>query len=152
MSLLILSCLLSTCPRIHQVTVNSTEKRKEYSISFEDRETYLYASVAGAKETLSIAHAYWSEIAERAISSDIKKVLVFEDFPEVISIAEVHQLVSEFSELPITNIRLAFVDPHPQHKSLNEFAVLVGSNRGLTIEAFDTVEEAEKWLLGDQAA
>jgi hypothetical protein len=129
--------------------VNSTEKPKEYTLTFEDRDSYLFAHVEGERETLSIAHAYWTEIAEKTLSGGHKRLLVVEDIPEAISIAEVHQLVSEFAELPVIDIRLAFIDMHPTQRNLNEFGILVGSNRGMTIEAFEEESEAERWLLAD---
>jgi hypothetical protein len=132
--------------------VNSTKNRKEYTLTFENRDTYLLALIEGEKETLSIAHAYWSEIVEKILSTGHKKLLVVEDIPEAISIAEVHQLVSEFAELPVIDIRLAFVDKHPQQRSLNEFGILVGSNRGMTVQAFDSESEAEQWLQSDHAS
>lgn len=131
--------------------MNSAEKRKEYTLTFEDNGAYLFALVEGDKETFSIAQAYWSEIAEKTLLTGYKKLLVVEDIPEAISIAEVHQLVSEFAELPVNDIRIAFIDKHTEHRSLNEFGVLVGSNRGMTIQSFENEDEAVQWLLTDQA-
>lgn len=129
--------------------MNSTETRKQYIISFEDRDSYLYVHVKGTKEDLASARAMWSEIAEKTISSAKNRLLVVEDIEESISIAEVHHLVSEFCEQPLIDIKIAFCDIHPEHKSLNEFGSLVGSNRGMTVQVFDTEKEAEVWLLAD---
>lgn len=128
--------------------MNTTELQKEYAISFEERPQYLFAHIKGEKGTLSIAHAYWSEVVKRTLESGCKKVLVVEEIPEAITIAEVHQLVSEFADLPIKDIRLAFIDKFTSHKSLNDFGILVGANRGLTLKSFDDEAAAESWLLG----
>lgn len=128
--------------------MNSTELQKEYALIFEERPDYLFVHIKGDRGTLAIARAYWSEIVQRTLDSGIKKVLVIEDIPEAISIAEVHQLVSDFADLPIKDIRVAFIDRFTQHKSLNDFGVLVGANRGLTVKSFDEEPEALAWLLG----
>ena len=107
----------------------------------------MFALVKGEKGSLDIASAYWNEIAQKAITSGLKRVLVIEDIPEMISIAEVHQLVTGLSELPVKDIRLAFVDLHAEHASLNDFGILVGENRGFSVKAFDTEESAATWLL-----
>jgi len=127
--------------------VSSTEIGKNYSTTFEDRGRYLFALVEGEKGSLDIVSAYWNEIAQKAITSGLKRVLVIEDIPEMISIAEVHQLVTGLSELPVKDIRLAFVDLHAEHASLNDFGILLGENRGFSVKSFDTEESAETWLL-----
>ena len=127
--------------------MSSTEIGKNYSTTFEDRGRYLFALVEGEKGSLDIVSAYWNEIAQKAITSGLKRVLVIEDISEMISIAEVHQLVTGLSELPVKDIRLAFVDLHAEHASLNDFGILVGENRGFSVKAFDTEESAESWLL-----
>ena len=129
------------------MNVSSTEAGKKYSLTFEDRGRYLFALVKGERGTLEIATSYWFEIAQEAMKTALKRVLVIEDIPEMISIAEVHQLVTNLADLPIKDVRLALVDLHAEHASLNNFGILVGENRGLSIKAFDTEEAAETWLL-----
>lgn len=129
------------------MNVSSTETEKSYSLEFEDRGRYLFAVVKGEKGTLDIATSYWYEIAEEAMKSNLKRVLVIEDIAEMISIAEVHQLVTSLADLPVKDVRLAFVDLHAEHASLNNFGILVGENRGFSLKAFDTEESAENWLL-----
>lgn len=129
------------------MNLSSTEIAKKYTLNFEDRGRYLFASVKGDKGTLEIATAYWYEIAQEAIRTNLKRVLVIEDISEMITIAEVHQLVTGLADLPVKDVRLAFVDLHAEHASLNNFGILVGENRGFSLKAFDTEEAAESWLL-----
>lgn len=119
----------------------------DYQLSFEERISYLYAYVRGENASLEIARDYWNRIAKRALSLKVKKVLVVEDISEAITISEVHQLATELSELPVKDIFVAFVDRFAQHKSTNEFGMLVGGNRGLEIRGFESTDDAEKWLL-----
>lgn len=119
----------------------------DYQLSFEERISYLYAYVRGENASLEIARDYWNRIAKRALSLKVKKVLVVEDISEAITISEVHQLVTELSELPVKDIFVAFVDRFAKHKSINEFGMLVEGNRGLEIRGFESTDDAEKWLL-----
>ena len=127
--------------------MSTTEVKKHYSLTFEDRGRYLFAQIKAERATLDIATSYWTEIAEHLMKVGHKKILVIEDIPEMISIAEVHQLVTGLSDLPVKDVTLAFVDLYAEHSSLNDFGILVGENRGFSMRAFDTEEEAENWLL-----
>lgn len=117
-----------------------------YSITFEKQGDVLRAYIEGERGTLEIARLYWLDIAHRAIESGHKKLLVIEDIPEVIAISEVHQLVTDLAQLPVRDISVAFVDLFSQHKSLNEFGILVAENRGLNLRIFDSEELAIEWL------
>ena len=127
----------------------TAEVQKQYSLRFEDRGRYIFAHIKGDRGTLEIATAYWTEIAQEAIRTGLKRVLVIEEIPEMISIAEVHQLVTGLADLPVKDVRIAFVDLYAEHSSLNDFGILVGENRGFTVRSFDTEETAEAWLLED---
>jgi hypothetical protein len=127
-------------------TVTESIQRTDYRIDFEDRSDYLFAHIIGDHGTLSIAKQYWLDIIEAVMKREMRKILVVEDIPEVISIADVHQLVTDLSELPIRDIQLAFVDLYAQHSSLNQFGILVAENRGLAIRSFDSEAEAAAWL------
>lgn len=129
--------------------MSTPEVQKQYSLTFEDRGRYIFAHIKGERGTLRIATAYWTEIAQQVLKTGLKRVLVIEDIPEMISIAEVHQLVTGLADLPVKDIRVAFVDLYAEHSSLNDFGILVGENRGFTIRSFDTEEAAESWLLED---
>ena len=127
----------------------TAEVQKQYELRFEDRGRYIFAHIKGERGTLEIATAYWTEIAQEAVRTGLKRVLVIEDIPEMISIAEVHQLVTGLADLPVKDVRIAFVDLYAEHSSLNDFGILVGENRGFTVHSFDTEEAAESWLLED---
>jgi len=129
------------------VSIVEVQIKKPYSLEVENRGRSLRAYVKGERATLEIASSYWSEIAQEALGSGLKRVLVIEDVPEALSIAEVHQLVTSLADLPVKDVRVAFVDLFAEHSSLNEFAVLVGENRGFSVRSFDTEEAAEGWLL-----
>lgn len=120
-----------------------------YSLSFTEREGILRALIEGETANFEIAKRYWHDIATAAIEGNFKRLLVIENVPEAISVAEVHQLVSEMADLPVRNIKVAFVDLFPEHKSLNEFGTLVAENRGLRIKIFENESVAIEWLVSE---
>lgn len=121
-----------------------------YELTFENRDTYLYAHVAGLHDTYEICSAYWNEIANQLRQLRLKKVLVIEDIVEESSVADVYRLVSSFVDMGFRGVKIAFVDRYSNHQDLNDFGVLVASNRGLLGKAFINEEAATKWLLGDR--
>lgn len=129
-------------------------QRDDYRIDFENRSSYLFAHIIGERGTLAIARRYWLDTIEVVMKSEFRKILVVEDIPEAIEISEVHQLVTELAQLPlpVRDIQLAFVDLFDQHKSLNNFGVLVAENRGLSLRQFDSEAQAETWLIGGHAS
>jgi hypothetical protein len=128
--------------------VNDTDSTaKPYELTFEERDGYLYAFVAGEHDNYAISHAYWSEIAVRVAELGSKKVLVVEDIPEQAEMVDVFNLVTKMPEMGLLGITIAFVDRYMSHNHLNDFAVLVATNRGLKGQAFLTEREAEKWLM-----
>lgn len=122
-------------------------KTDDFEVKFDQGSGYLRAEITGSRASLDIARNYWRAIADKALATKNDRLLVIEDIPEQITVSEVHMLITELSELPVRDIRLAFVDRYSQHKSLNEFGVLVGENRGLNIRSFDSETEGAEWLV-----
>ncbi|MBC7899592.1 MAG: hypothetical protein H7070_06015 [Saprospiraceae bacterium] len=120
---------------------------KPYDLTFEHRPEYLYAFIEGEHDSYKISRQYWQEIAEMCTEYGCKKVLVEEDIAEGISIAEIYRLVSELAEMGFLGIKVAFVDRQLDQAELNDFGVLVGTNRGLNGKAFADQAAAEAWLL-----
>ena len=124
-----------------------TELPKPYDLTFEVRDKYLYAYVVGEHDTFEICFAYWSEIADKLREVGRDRVLIVEDIAEESPMVDVYELASRLPDIGFRGIMIAFVDRYASHQELNEFGVLVGSNRGLIGRAFGDEEEAEKWLL-----
>ena len=120
---------------------------KPYDLSFEVRDRYLYAYVAGEHDTYEICAAYWGEISEKLAKLGIDKVMIVEDIVEESPLADVYNLASQLPDMGFRGIAIAFVDRYSTHQELNDFGVLVGSNRGLNGKAFSDEAEAEEWLL-----
>ena len=120
-----------------------------YNLEFDERPDYLRAYVTGEHDNFNISSQYWSEIAKKLAELGIKRVLVVEEIAEQSPMIDVFQLVSELADRGFRGIKVAFVDKFSSHQDLNDFGVLVGTNRGLFGKAFDNEAEAEAWLLGD---
>lgn len=122
---------------------------KPYQITFEFRHEYLYVYVAGMRDSYEISRQYWQEVADICAEKKIKKNLIEEDIPELVSMTEVYRLASEIPTMGFFGIRVAFVDRYTEQHDLNQFGELVAVNRGLYGKLFNDITEAEKWLLVD---
>ena len=120
---------------------------KPYDLSFEVRDEYAYAYVSGEHDNLQVCSAYWGEIGQKLAEHRIKKVMIVEDIAEESPLADVYDLASRLPGLGFRGVKIAFVDRYSSHQELNDFGVLVGSNRGLNGRAFSNEAEAEEWLL-----
>lgn len=125
----------------------SLEKSNLYNIEFEHRPKYLYAFVSGKDDSLEITRNYWQDLLEECRQHNFDKLLVEENLEGSLSMPEVYQFASEYSEMGFREILVAFVDRYPSHRQLNRFGELVATNRGGRIRMFDTIAEAKQWLL-----
>ena len=126
--------------------MDSAELPKPYELTFEPREGYLYAYVAGEQDTFEICFAYWSEIGRKLAELKLDRVLVVEDIAEESPMVDVYELASKLPDIGFRGISIAFVDRYASHQDLNDFGVLVASNRGLIGRAFHNEAEAVAWL------
>lgn len=129
------------------MTFNETDASKPYDLSFEHHPDYLYAYVTGNQDNYEISRQYWQEIADECGRIGCTKLLIEEDIPEIVSIAEMYQIASDIPYMGFTGVRIAFVDRYIQHQDLNEFGELVATNRGVYGKIFNDADEARQWLL-----
>lgn len=124
---------------------NSTDKL--YNIEFDYRPSYLYVYVWGEKDSLEISRQYWREIAAECKKNRCSKLLIVEDIKEIVSLTAMYQIASEIPQLDFSGVRIAFVDRYIEQQTLNQFGEIVATNRGIYGKIFDSVEQAEHWLL-----
>lgn len=127
--------------------MTTDEAIKPYELTFEMRDAYLYAYVSAEHDTYEICSAYWGEIGRKLAELKMNKVMIVEDIVEESPLADVYSLASELADLGFLGVTIAFVDRYSSHQELNDFGVLVASNRGLVGKAFTNEGEAERWLL-----
>ena len=128
--------------------MDAPELSKPYELTMEARDGYLYAYVRAEHDTFEICYAYWGEIGRKLAELGLERVLIVEDIPEESPMVDVYELASRLPDIGFIGIAIAFVDRYASHQDLNEFGVLVGSNRGLIGKAFSNEDEAKKWLFG----
>ncbi|MEJ7862532.1 MAG: hypothetical protein WKF90_12955 [Pyrinomonadaceae bacterium] len=121
-----------------------------YELEFEERPNYLYAYISGDKDSVEICIQYWREIAAECQRTNYNKVLIVESIKETVSTTEMYEIASEIPNMMgLLGVKIAFVDRYIEQRPVNEFGGLVAHNRGTYVKLFDTVEEAEKWLLSN---
>lgn len=118
---------------------------------FEVRSEYLYASIEGGIDSYEIALGYWRDITGELFQRNLKCVLVHESIVAELSDTEIFRIASELREIGFSGVKIAILAIDPAHKSAIEFGALVGTNRGLRVRSFETVEAAEGWLLATAA-
>ena len=119
-----------------------------YNLGFEKREGYLYAFVQADFIDLETAKKYLREVADRVISDGYQKLLLERDIPTMPGTGSIFFATQAFAEF-IGDRKVALVSVYQLLKEDMEFAVTVAKNRGGDFAVFDSVAQAEAWLLKD---
>ena len=118
-----------------------------YSLNVEPRSMYLF-SVTGENSVDTVSH-YLSEIHDWCLQHNCPNVLLVENLSGPgLRTSSIYELVSGKSAQSERVVgRMAYVDINPAH-DLGEmkFAENVAVNRGISVQVFATVQEAEAWL------
>ena len=120
----------------------------QISISFE--QTYLHVRITG-KGTRDHAIKLWREIAEACHQYQCFKVLGEQDLKIAVSTLEALDHPDIFRQAGITEqFRIAWVDLNPRTFETTSFIRNVLANRAMGQgKIFTRVEDAKKWLLGN---
>ena len=128
------------------------ETAKPYELTFEEREHYLYAYVKADATSEQMAISYYSEITERCNAMQCARLLFVRDIPGMLPVGSLYFVLSDF-ETKITDVKIAWVNPHPANKEDFEFAsgfanYALGRPR---FAFFENEADAERWLLEEGA-
>ncbi len=123
------------------------ESDKQYELTLEEREGYLYARVEAHTITEEIAMEYLQEVTDRCRELNCERLLVDRDIPAMLPDGTLFFVAAEFQKM-IAGVRVAFVNKYLSNDDALEFAVRVGVNRGADYGIFDNQQDAERWLLG----
>ena len=124
-----------------------TSSEKGYTLELEDREGYLYALAGGERLTAQISASYWNEIAGHCFEKECFKILIEKDFTEGVGPSDMLLMADHLGKL-LPGRRIAFVDRH-NHDNINELGKKLARNRHVIMQLFDSVTDAEKWLLAN---
>lgn len=122
-------------------------KSELYTLNFEYRQNYLYAYVGEGKDSLAVSKEFWLTALTESEKHQYKKLLIEEDLDGKISLPELYDLAVWLTKLKFENVLVAFYDRRAEHQELNKFGELIATNRGFRVTVFDSVNEAERWLL-----
>lgn len=123
------------------------ETPKLYHLTYEERTGYLYAHVVSEVSGANVLVRWFSEIIPKCRETGVHKVLVQVETAEKLSTSDAFDAATGVIALDVTGIKIAYVDPNPEHLDTNQFGELVAVNRGVQGKVFLTVPEAEAWLL-----
>jgi len=123
-----------------------------YSLNVEPRSTYLFISVTG-EISVDTVSSYLAEVIEWCQQLKCPNALIVEDLSgPSLRTARIYQLISRLSAQAAKVIgRLAYVDINHAHDQVGlKFAEDVAVNRGVLVQVFTTVKEAEAWLESEE--
>ncbi len=118
-----------------------------YELNIVQKPTYLHCIVTGANTMENVA-AYMRDIHRACEERQCFRVLVEENLTgRRLETWDVYTLAAEGSNRSAGRFdAVAYVDVNA-HGELMKFAETVATNRGLPMTVFETVAEAEQWLL-----
>lgn len=136
-------------PRGHCEYAMSTQRLEGpgYTIDLEERADYLRAFVRGSDDSLALSVAYWMHLGAECIRRGTTAILVLEDLPPFPDPApEIFEAVTDAMVVAgFCGIRCAFVDLKEEVEA-NEYGMIVGADKGLTIMMFSNESYADRWL------
>jgi hypothetical protein len=117
------------------------------NIRFENRKEYLYAFFAGKRENLQDTIQFWQCAIDECNKRAFKKLLIEQDLPNPLSTLDIFQLMDAILKMPISHLKVAFVDRDVEQIEMNIFGETVAVNRGGVGRVFTSLSEAEAWLI-----
>jgi len=122
----------------------------DYNIEFEEVHDYLKVTVTGTNSREAV-QAYLEAMRQECLEREIFRVLIDEQLQGPrLQVMDVFTIASQGSMSALGEFdAIAYVDRHMG--TLGEFAETVAVNRGMPIAFFASVQEAERWLLKQEA-
>jgi hypothetical protein len=117
-----------------------------YHLTLEDREGYLFAQVVSDGVTREAGFEYIRKIADRCRESNCENILVIRDIPNMLPLKELYNSAGDLFEI-FDQKKLAIVNPHSEIYGRMNFLAQAYESLGGRCRIFETVSEAEKWLL-----
>ena len=121
-----------------------------YSLTFEYRPEYLLAQLEAEQINLNIAIAYINELIAELRKTSAKRVLFRRETPTVIARGDYSLIVNIIANQLPQDVSFAVVDRSPSPYMVKDVIRSEREHDRPNINAFDTLEEAEAWLLETQ--
>lgn len=123
---------------------------KPYDLTIEARPRYFYACVQADLISLEIAVQYINELMARLRATDYDRVLFVRETPSMVSRTHYAIVASVIANMLPKDVKFAVVDRSPSHAVIKRAIIQEREDKHRNINAFDSFEEAEDWLLEDE--
>jgi hypothetical protein len=120
----------------------------QYQLSFEDRDTYLYAHLIG-EDSFAASLSYWNEIADKVKALGRRKLLIHEDLTGKVIESEMHEIIMDLMCSGLLDIQIAFFDENRNDASINALGQSLAINKGANVKIFPSLEAAKHWIMQD---
>ncbi|HSR88633.1 MAG TPA: hypothetical protein VLL07_06735 [Pontiella sp.] len=120
----------------------------DYTLTFDDRGTYLYAFLTG-QDSFAASLSYWNAIADEVKRFGYTKLLVHEQLEGNVDAGEVFQIIMNLKESALRGVQIAFYDENREDIPINALGQLVANNRGGTVRLFHNLAAATDWIEQD---
>ena len=124
---------------------------RPYELTFEERPDYLYVCVRAQIIDLEVAILYIDEMMMHLSVLGWDRVLFVRDTPMMASDSHYAIVGNTILNMLPVDIKFAFVDKSPSRELVQKTAEAAAARRNLHLRTFDTVEEAEQWLIAGEA-
>jgi len=115
-----------------------------YTVTYEDREGYLYAHIEGP-ESFEEASLFWESLRKEGAKRGYDAFLIVDEVAGVLDPTEVYTLSVNVALL-FAGKRIAYVDPKNESFDANKYGESVVQSRHVTVRLFRTEPDAIKWL------
>jgi hypothetical protein len=119
-----------------------------YRLTFEDRDTYLYAHLMG-EDSFAASLSYWNEIADKVKALDCRKLLIHEDLTGKVVESEMHEIIMDLMPSGLLDVQIAFFDENLNGASMNALGQSLAVNKGANVKIFDSLNAAQDWITQD---
>lgn len=119
---------------------------KPYELTFTEYPDFLYVNLSAERISEEIIASYVAEIVEKCDATEMDRILLHRDIPQVMPDGSVFHTVAD-SIRAFHGKKLALVNPHEHLDTGISFGITVGKNRGGNYASFKTDKEAIEWLL-----
>lgn len=118
-----------------------------YSLTFEDRERYLFAQVRAKDMDLASAKQYLREVADQVRTGGHDRLLLERDVPTMLGPGSLYFATQAMHDHLGEDTRVAMVSVYETVLQQIDLAVLLAQNSHLQLQLFDSIGAAEAWLL-----
>lgn len=122
-------------------------KNEPFTLSYEANDSFLRVFAKGRLADPENRTLAWKKIVDRCRTGHFTRLMVVQESPGNDSDLDAYSSTVKIVNLGLQGLRIAFVDPVPEHEQHNKFAELVAQNRGVRGRTFADENEARNWLL-----